>query len=77
MVVMGLADEEKLVAVAVSDQPRLVVFGTAKGKEKEVELADQKLWHYAGQRARMGRVLPDKLKPLALKVRSRPPDGAS
>ncbi|HTO43563.1 MAG TPA: DNA topoisomerase IV subunit A [Burkholderiales bacterium] len=77
MVVMGLADGEKLVAVAVSDQPRLFVFGTAKGKEKEIELADQKLWHYAGQRARMGRVLPDKLKPLALKVQARAPESAS
>ena len=67
---------EKLVAVAVSDQPRLSVWGTAKGKEKEVELADEKLWHYAGQRARMGRVLPDKLKPLALKVQPRSTEDA-
>jgi hypothetical protein len=37
-----------------------------------VELADKKLWHYAGHRARMGRVLPDKLKPVALKVQPKP-----
>jgi topoisomerase-4 subunit A len=68
MVVMGLEKEEKLVAVAVSDQVRLTVSGIARGREKEVELAEKKLWHYAGHRARMGRVLPDKLKPVALKV---------
>jgi topoisomerase IV subunit A len=68
LIVMGLEKEEKLLAVAVSDQPKLTVSGVARGKEKEVTLADAKLWHYVGHRARMGRVLPDKLKPVALKV---------
>jgi topoisomerase IV subunit A len=72
MVLMGLEKEEKLVAVAVSDQPSLSVSGITRGREKEVELADKKLWHYAGHRARMGRVLPDKLKPVALKVQPKP-----
>ena len=68
VIVMGLEKAEKLVAAVVSDQPKLIVVGIARGREKEIELAGQKLWHYAGHRARMGRVLPDKLKPVALKV---------
>jgi topoisomerase IV subunit A len=73
VIVMGLEKTEKLVAVAVSDQPKLTVVGIARGRQKEVELAGQKLWHYVGHRARMGRVLPDKLKPLALKPVAPPP----
>ena len=72
VIVMGLEKEEKLLAVAVSDEPRLMVVGNSRGKDKEVELADAKLWHFVGHRARMGRVLPDKLKPVALKVPPKP-----
>jgi topoisomerase IV subunit A len=77
VIVMGLEKEEKLLAVAVSDEPRLVVLGTSGGREKEIEIADAKLWHYAGHRARMGRVLPNKLKPSVLKVPAKPEDPAS
>jgi len=66
MIVMGLEHEEKLIAVAVSDEGRLTVQGNARGRDKEIELVDAKLWHFVGHRARMGRVLPDKLKPVAL-----------
>ena len=77
-VVMGLENDEKLVAVAVSDQPKLTVSGVARGREKVVELSAPKLWHYVGHRARMGRVLPDKLKPTGLNVVPRPEaDGGS
>jgi topoisomerase IV subunit A len=72
VIVMGLEKEEKLLAVAVSDEPRLVVAGNSRGKDREVELADAKLWHFVGHRARMGRVLPDKLRPVALKVPPKP-----
>ena len=37
VIVMGLEKEEKLLAVAVSDEPRLVVRGTSRGREKEIE----------------------------------------
>jgi len=76
VVVMGLDKEEKLLAVAVSDESRLVVVGSSRGKDKEVEFAEAKLWHFVGHRARMGRVLPDKLKPLALKVPPKPSEPA-
>jgi topoisomerase-4 subunit A len=68
MIVMGLEKDEKLVAVAVSDQPTLNVYGIARGREREVTIAEKQMQHYAGHRARMGRVLPDKLKPQAIRV---------
>ena len=72
LIVMGLEKNEKLAAIAVSGQPKLTIVGVARGREKEVELANSKLWYYVGHRARMGRVLPDKLKPTALKVPVKP-----
>jgi topoisomerase IV subunit A len=65
MIVMGLDTGEKLLAVAVSDQRALTVFGTAQrsGKDKEITISGDKLAHHVGKRARMGRVLPEKLKP--------------
>ena len=72
VIVMGLEKEERLVAVAVSDEPKLIIRGNSRGRDKEIEVADAKLWHYAGHRARMGRVLPDKLKPSAVKVPAKP-----
>ena len=76
---MGLEKGEKLVAALVSDQPRLIVFGVARGgKEKEITIPKKDMGHYAGHRARMGRVLPDKLKPTAVKAVPRPkPDATS
>jgi topoisomerase IV subunit A len=68
MIIMGLETGEKLVAVAVSDQPTLSVYGEARGREREVTIPQQKMAHYAGHRARMGRVLPDKLKPHGIRV---------
>ena len=53
----------------VSDRPSLIVSGVARGgKAKEVTIGGKDMRHYAGHRARMGRVLPDKLKPQAIKV---------
>jgi hypothetical protein len=51
-------------------------FTAAAGTEKEVTIAQKDLGHYAGQRARMGRVLPDKLNPTALKTVSKPQPNA-
>ena len=72
VIIMGLEKGEKVVAVAVSDQPGLVVAGLARGREKQVTIGQKDLGHYAGHRARMGRVLPDKLKPHTLKVPPKP-----
>jgi topoisomerase-4 subunit A len=68
-IVMGLDEGDRLFAVAVSDQPRLIVRGVNRnGKEKELLLVKDKLAHHVLKRARMGRVLPEKLKPTALVV---------
>jgi topoisomerase-4 subunit A len=70
-IVMGLDDGEKLAAVAVSNRQTLTVTGIGQrtGKEKPVSIAGVKLAHHILRRARMGRVLPEKLKmPLGIEV---------
>ena len=71
VIVMGLEDGETLVDATVFDGKALVVAGTGRGgKQKEIALSGEKLKHHFGRRARMGRVLPDKLKPAAIHVSS-------
>ena len=69
VIVMGLEQNEKLVSVAVSDQQKLTVLGTGRGgREKTVTISGEGLAHHAGHRARMGRVIADKIKPSRLMV---------
>ena len=71
MIVMGLDESDRLAAVAVSDKQSLTVTGLAprSGKADKLTLSGEKLAHHALKRARMGRVLPRKLKmPLSLQV---------
>ena len=63
VILMGLEEKEKLVAVGVLPGKSAKVLGVRRGREAEVELAGARLENYVGKRARMGRVLPDKLKP--------------
>jgi topoisomerase-4 subunit A len=72
VIIMGLEKGEKLVAAVVSDQASLVVSGISRGRGKEITIPQERMGHYAGHRARMGRVLPDKLKPHSLKVPPKP-----
>lgn len=73
VIVMGLEKDERLIAVAVTNAKELFVEGVGRGgKEKQVRLAGDKLAHHFGHRARMGRVLPDKLKPRALVLPAKP-----
>ncbi|HLU76654.1 MAG TPA: DNA topoisomerase IV subunit A [Burkholderiales bacterium] len=75
LILMGLEDKEKLVAAVVTSERQVVVSGMLRGKEKEVTLSGAKFNHHVGRRARMGRVLSDKLKaPLKLSVSTRPSD---
>ena len=64
-IVMGLEDGEQLAAVAVTARREIALTGVAprSGKEKEIVIAGAKFEHHVGHRARMGRVLPEKLKP--------------
>jgi hypothetical protein len=63
------------VQAIVSDRPSLIVSGIARtGKAKEVTITAERMQHYAGHRARRGRVLPDKLKPSAIQAPSADSD---
>ena len=78
VIIMGLEQDEKLLGAAVFDGKSLVVSGIGRGgKEKDLALAGEKLRHYAGHRARMGRVLPEKLAPIALRIAAKAPTEGS
>jgi len=75
VIVMGLEDGEQLLAVAVTARREIALSGVAprSGKEKELVIAGAKFEHHVGHRARMGRVLPEKLKPpYTLRVPPKP-----
>jgi topoisomerase-4 subunit A len=64
VIVMGLDEGEALVAATPISGKSVKVIGVGRGgKEKVVDISGEKFDHYFGRRARMGRVLPDKLKP--------------
>ena len=72
VIVMGLEQGEKLLAAAVTRLTSVTVSGIGRGgKEKLLEIKGEKLRHHVGHRARMGRVLPEKLKPTGLSVSPR------
>ena len=69
VIVMGLDQGEKLLAAAVARLSSVTVSGIGRGgKDKLLEIKGEKLRHHVGHRARMGRVLPEKLKPSGLAV---------
>ena len=74
VIVMGLEENEPLVAVAVTSDRRVAVTGIGRGdKEREAVLGGDKFAHYVAHRARMGRVLPDRMKPpFTLRVPPKP-----
>ncbi|MCL4801977.1 MAG: DNA topoisomerase IV subunit A [Burkholderiales bacterium] len=74
VIVMGLEEGEELAAALITNARELVVHGVGSrgGKVREVRLSGDRLAHYAGHRARMGRVLPDRMRPTALRAAPRP-----
>ncbi|MBE0625680.1 MAG: DNA topoisomerase IV subunit A [Burkholderiales bacterium] len=69
VIVMGLDEGEKLLAAAVTRLTSVTVSGTGRGgKDRLLEIKGEKLRHHVGHRARMGRVLPEKIKPTGLAV---------
>jgi topoisomerase IV subunit A len=64
VIVMGLDNDETMVAaVAVGTQP-LIVSGIGRGgKEMQIRLTTNQLNEYAARRARKGKLLPSKIKP--------------
>ena len=73
VILMGLDSGEKLLAAVVTSLDLVTVRGIGRGgKEKSLEIKGEKLRHHLGHRARMGRVLPEKLKPpIVLAVKPR------
>ncbi len=72
-IVMGLDESDRLFAVAISDQPKLIVKGIIRGgREKEFVLEKDKLAHHVLKRARMGRVVSGVVKSTALVVPVKP-----
>ena len=63
-ILMGLHEGETLVASAVISNLALKISGVGirSKKNKEISFKGDKLSHFLGRRARMGRTLPQKLK---------------
>ena len=73
VIIMGLEKGEKLLAAAVAKLSSVTVSGTGRGgKEKTLEIKGEKLRHHVGHRARMGRVLPEKVTPTGMSVPPKP-----
>ena len=67
MILMDLEPKEKLLAAQPISQRGVVVSGTGRGgKAQEVSLSASGLAHHIGKRARKGKALESKLKPLTL-----------
>ena len=68
LMLIGLDRGEALAAVTVSDQATLTIVGTGRaGRPKDIVLKARELGHYTGARALKGRMLPDNLKPFAVR----------
>lgn len=73
VILMGLEKNEKLAAAVVTDQQSITVLGLGRtGKDKEIVLGSKALSQHAGHRARMGRALPEKLKPTGFRLAAPP-----
>ncbi len=73
VIIMGLEKGEKLLAAAVAKLSSVTISGVGRGgKEKTLEIKGEKLRHHIGHRARMGRVLPEKVTPTGLSLPAKP-----
>jgi topoisomerase-4 subunit A len=66
VIVMGLAEGDSLAAARVINQPELKVIGMVGSKEQQVKLSGNGLQEYFGARARGGKNLPTKMKPVRI-----------
>ena len=57
VVIMGMAEGDKLVAATVTDQPKVTVLTSSGSKEHTMQLNGKDLQNHFGKRARMGRAL--------------------
>ncbi|MDH4284196.1 MAG: DNA topoisomerase IV subunit A [Gallionellaceae bacterium] len=66
VIIMGLAEGDSLAATRVIHQPDLTIIGMVGSKEQKVHLHGNGLQEYFGARARGGKNLPTKMKPLRI-----------
>jgi len=66
VIIMGLAEGDSLAATKIINQPELKVIGMVGSKEQQVKLSGNGLQEYFGARARGGKNLPMKMKPVRI-----------
>ena len=66
VIVMGLAEGDTLAAAKVINQPDVTIFGMVGTKEQKVHLSGNGLQEFFGARARGGKNLPMKMKPVRI-----------
>ena len=66
VIIMGLAEGDTLAVAQIINQPELKVIGMVGSKEQQVKLSGNGLQEYFGARARGGKNLPMKRKPLRI-----------
>ena len=66
VIIMGLAEGDTLAATQVIYKPELKVVGMVGSKEQQVKLTGAGLQEYFGARARGGKNLPTKMKPVRI-----------
>ena len=66
VIIMGLAEGDTLAATQVIYKPELKVVGLVGSKEQQIKLTGAGLQEYFGARARGGKTLPLKMKPLRI-----------
>jgi topoisomerase-4 subunit A len=66
VIVMGLAEGDSLAAAAVINQPEMTVTAMAGAREQQIKLSGKALQEYFGMRARGGKALPGKVKPVRI-----------
>lgn len=66
VIIMGLAEGAEVVAANVINQARLEVSGTTGSREHTIKLSGEGLQSYFGKRARGGKNLPAKFKPIKI-----------
>ena len=66
VIIMGLAEGDTLATAKVINHPNITIFGMVGSREQKVHLSGNGLQEYFGARARGGKNLPNKMKPIRI-----------
>ena len=66
VIVMGLAEGDSLAATKVVNKPDVTIIGMVGAKQQQVHLHGNGLQEFFGARARGGKHLPSKIKPIRI-----------